>query len=512
MLHDDTIFGSRYTWSVTLHTSLRLNISFHYIRIYYMNLYKCSIGKVVIRTFRVNVYIPPWQHSDDDDIKYCGIWSNTSNYPQHRKTEIIVFSKYRVQYNISMSYSVIDANTVFSCFPRVESSTTKHLMNLLFENNNLTILEYHIVGPKHMRIILFITSRNNSEHEVYDGPGKLSRLLSSNINDKINRIFILSGFQCLVITRVRYHTSTRIYLTNINLSYRQHKIFHKVNVSINSTKTIFMTDHCSFFTWSINNSNEYNMNITVSQLKYIGVYNRQCNVAGFGVFEVQNSIYSDIATICHNAEDYKYQSIYSNGNYLHLVHYAYPEYGTLSVNFTMSTTHCKVIPINTCIFEHNCSSINSMHCRNIMDHPDINASCISGGENSDAMKCHQDPNSQVTLKVSNNECKIIQLNHAVDQYPELLWRKSCDVGLHKTGRFCLWFLNNLKLCRMNNLKLATIPEEGRILKYQIQGLLSGNFASFPHCVHNCYLWESDFFPKSEFIEFSQSKKPMAHEF
>ena len=122
-----------------------------------------------------------------------------------------------------------------------------------------------------------------------------------------------------------------------------------------------------------------------------------------------------------------------------------------------------------------------------MDQPEINASCISGGENSDAMKCHQDPNSQVTLKVSKNECKIIQLTHTVDQYPELLWRKSCDVGLHKTSRFCLWFLNNLKLCRMNNLKLATIPEEGRILKYQIQGFLSGNLASFLHCAHNCCL-------------------------
>ena len=107
-----------------------------------------------------------------------------------------------------------------------------------------------------MRIILLITSRSNLEHEVYDGPGKLSRLLNSNINDKINRMFILSGFQSLVITRVRYHANTQIDLGSINLSFRQHKIFHKVNVSISSTKTIFMVDHCSFCTWSINNSNE----------------------------------------------------------------------------------------------------------------------------------------------------------------------------------------------------------------------------------------------------------------
>ena len=474
MLHDDTLFGSRYTWDITLHASLRLNISFHYIGIYYLNLYKCSIGKVLIRTFRLNHFNQYWQYSDKDDFTYCGILSDTSNYPKHRKTQITVFSKYRVQHNISLSYSVIDSDAIVSFSPK---SPSKHLIVLYFKTYKLAIQEYYIIGPKHTKIVLFIISRNNLEHEVYDGPGKLSRRLNSQINEK-NKMFILSGFQCSVFTRANmYHNSSLIDLGNISLTYRHHKILHKINVSINSTETISITDHCLICTWFINNSNEYNINITINQLKYVGIYNRHCSVAGLGVFEVQNRIYSEISTFCYQVKDHSYQSIYSKNNHLQMVHYTYPEYGTLSVNLTMSTTHCKVIPINTCIFEHNCSSINTMHCRNIMDHPDVNASCIGGGENLDAMKCHQDPNSQVTLKVSNNECKVLQLTHTVDHYPELLW-KSCETGLHKTGVVCLWFLNTLKLCRMNNLKLATIPEQGRIINYQIKGFLSGNLAYF----------------------------------
>ena len=324
-----------------------------------------------------------------------------------------------------------------------------------------------------MKIILFIISRNNLEHEVYDGPGKLSRRLNSEIQGKNNRMFVLSGFQCSVLTRAMYHNSSRISFGNISLTYKHHDVFHKINISRSTTETISMTDHCLICTWFINNPNEYNINITVYQLQYEGMYNRHCNFAGLGVFKVQSSIHSEISTLCYQVKDYSYQSIYSKNNYLQLVHYAYPEYGTLSVNLTMSTTYCKVIPVNTCIFEHNCSSINTKHCTSIMDHPDINASCIGGGEKSDAMKCHQDPNSQVTFKVSDDECKVLQLTHTVDHYPELLW-KSCEIGLHKTGVVCLWFLNNLKLCRMNNLKLATIPEHGRIINYQIKGFLSGN--------------------------------------
>ena len=478
MLHDDTLFGYIHTWDATLHASLRLNISFHYIHIYYLNLYECSIGKVLIRTFRLNPFNQYWEYSSKDDFTYCGILSNTSNYPKHRKTQITVFSKYRVQHNISLSYSVIDSDVIVSFSPK---SPTKHLMFVYLKNYNLAIQKYHIIGPKHMKIILFIISRNNLEHEVYDGPGELSKRLNSEIDlhDKNNKMFISSGFQCLVLTRAMYHNSSRIDLDlgNISLTYTHYKIFHKINVSINRTKTISITNHCLICNWFINNSNQYNINITVNKIKYAGMYNSHCNFAGLGVFEVQNSIHSEISTFCHQIKDYSYQSIYSRNNYIQLVHYVYPEYGTLSVHLTMSTTHCKVIPVNTCIFEHNCSSINTMHCRNIMGHPDINASCIGGTENLDAMKCHQDPDSQVTLKVSDDECKILQLTHTVDNYPELLW-KSCETGLHKTGVVCLWFLNNLKLCRMNNLKLATIPEQGRIINYQIKGFLSGNLT---HC-------------------------------
>ena len=122
MLHDDTLFGSRNTWDVTLHASLRLNISFHYIRIFYLNLYECSIGKVHIRTFRLNHFNQYWQYSDKDDFTYCGILSNTSNYPKHRKTQVTVFSKYRVQYSISLSYSVIDSDVVVSFSPKFSQS------------------------------------------------------------------------------------------------------------------------------------------------------------------------------------------------------------------------------------------------------------------------------------------------------------------------------------------------------------------------------------------------------
>ena len=465
MLHDDTLFGTEHTWNVEVDTLLRLRVLFYYIHIYYLNLYTCSIGKVVIKTSTIN-----------DHFTYCGILPNTLNYSPFRKTQIMVLSKYRVQHDIFMLYSVTDVDRIRSCSSNFLSSNIKLMLGLHFERHNSTILHYYICGPKYVKIVLLIRAQLILKpYNVYDGPKDSSKVLDFKIQNMNERLFLTSTFQCTIMTWAEYNSI--ISLTHINQN-----ISEKISFPPNEVRNISMKNYHGFHMFSIWTSNEFVIKVTINSLKYIGLHNRLCRYSGLVVFDTENNTHQEISTICYNLPgSNQYQDIYCSKPKCHVAHYGYTDYGILNVTLTLSAINCKVIPINTCVFEHSCSFMKQGQCRYIMDHPDVNASCIGGGDNSDAIKCHQDPDSQVTIKVKDSKCTKLQLNHNVDNYPDLLWNKCKERWYY---RFCFQFLNNLKICRINNLKLSSIPETGKTLNYKLKGFLSGKLYLIFHLLIN----------------------------
>ena len=453
MLHDETLFGIVHTWNVNIHITLKISILFYYIHMYYLNLYTCSIGKVVIKTPTVN-----------DHFTYCGIFPTTLNYSPFRKTEIMVLSKYRVQYDIFMSYSVIDTGSITSISLNNENPYKNLLMALYLDNFNSTIEHYYICGPKYVRIIIIIKARPNSEsYKVYDGPEQSNKIIDFERKDRNTRTFLTSTFQCTIIAWTQNHGS-------ISFSYRRQNISERIIFQPNEERNISVSKYALHVT-SIRTLRQYKLKLTITSLKHSGMYNKLCNYAGLAAFDIINDIHTEISTACKISSDlHHHQDIYSMNPELLLIHYAYPEFGTLTVKFAISTTTCKVIHINTCVFEHDCTLINTKQCAKIMDHQNVNSSCVGGEKISDAMKCHQDLQSQVTVQIKDNECTILQLSHTVDHYPRLIWKRY-DEWWHP--HHCYRFMNNLKVCRMNNLKFSNIPVAGRLLKYNLKGLLSG---------------------------------------
>ena len=95
-----------HSWKFILDKHLRLNITFYHIVIKINKLYDCSVGNLPIKTFMKNPKI--------FSFSYCGIHSNTVNYPKYQNVDIIHSLRPYVSYHVKLSYSVIEVNRITS--------------------------------------------------------------------------------------------------------------------------------------------------------------------------------------------------------------------------------------------------------------------------------------------------------------------------------------------------------------------------------------------------------------
>ena len=441
-----------------LHPSLTLNITFIQIRIMYMNLFKCFIGNVTVESyFRRSI---TGTVSNLRRSVYCGCQSYIVCYKSFRFVQVKIAVHVRVQYDVSLAFSVLGSGLVES-FQRKGHRGYEMICSelaLLFHETLCTYKRALICVRKTKFIIVRGNSYSSYALSAFDGPGLLSKNVRlANQGDFFE--FRSSSFQFTIIIK-------EMRISIYRLSYLEVDITDTTKYMVNGTETIYMAYpnglcNLTSIICLINFSSEgnYKVNLTVFDLKFVGTHNSNCEYAGIVLLDSINSNLVELKTICHYFNRIKYQSFYSkNSSSLFIIIYMYKEYGQFNVSFYISQTKCSSITINVCSFELPCEYSQNKMCSELQTLPNFQSDCIGRGEN-----CIDENKIFAHIKVKNEECVIAQLTHDTRDL----------VQLKKFWQNYNW--EGHLFCRLKGMKIVTNSSLRYRRHYHGVGMFTGIF-------------------------------------
>ena len=345
---DMSAYGIKNTWAFALHPKMRLNLTFHNLQIFIMNLYDCFIGNLTVYTFLA--------HHNVSHV-FCGIYSSVIVYPTYNNVEVIMLSEYRVQYEVNMSHSVIDSNVVVSS---VVNATTENRLKGKYNSQPIwkflaiftenCIEKFHIVANKFEKLKIYATYNQSSELsvEMYDGPGTLCELITYIKKDD-TKYYITSQFQSLLyiyykkqakVSTVDYET---MYLSKLNEIYidpeRDTSIMYST-AEMNFKEVVFFRLRAPSYK---------TINLTISTCIHEGIASSKCLYSGIAIYDTLDR-YGN-STYCNPHNYNMYKSVYSKKDVLYVIIYSYMAYSYIEMKLKISLTTCKVIPFNVCHVE-----------------------------------------------------------------------------------------------------------------------------------------------------------------
>ena len=135
------------------------------------------------------------------DFRFGLLWYiflfNRLCYPKYRNVDIILFVRVWITFEIQLSYSVIDPNTIVSSIPP-KKTILQPLWMIYFPRKYATIDRYFLQVEKYRHIWLTQYFFNETSMNIYDGPGYLSPLLLGIRKTRNQTIYMTSTFQCIV--------------------------------------------------------------------------------------------------------------------------------------------------------------------------------------------------------------------------------------------------------------------------------------------------------------------------
>ena len=341
MFFDQTVYGTVHKWQFDTDIKLRLNITFYFIHIHYMDLTKCFIGSLLINSYSL------FQNSSQ---VFCGIYSNIICYPQHSKTEIIISSEYMTQYDINMFYSIIDTEIILE-YATGNDRRQKPLWMVLFYTRQTVLEKFHIIISKLNYLELIVKHNFDLLLDVFDGPGILCIKLAFN-GTRGYRNYRVSQFQ--TVFYIFYQLSSNLSFTTID--YLSKNVVFQ-NKTLNQSQDLMIypgdkteTTSVMYFTVQVP-FNERHINLTIINLYHNNNINPNCTYGGLTAYDTVDML--NEITVCNPVGKYLHRNIYSSGKYLNLVIYSYRKYIVLKIKFLLSSTKCKAISLNACFFTYS---------------------------------------------------------------------------------------------------------------------------------------------------------------
>ncbi len=451
-----------YIWLFALDANLRLNLSFHHVSIQYMNLQSCLMGYFVVGSAR-DLLCGKIQGSKYKDtggqFKYCGTHSQFINYFPHRRVKVLVSFLVPVNYEILMSYAVMDAGIAES--EPLQKYEYPHL-KWVFLNFQIkaTRFMYHLVVLKFQRLELFISQ--DAHVQAWDGPSLLSEQLKPKPFKNDMSKYISATFQCTVSVLLKWSRKAE----SVVMGHRVLKLDNHISVVINNTLGMSITfpnptHHQYLFILQLNAETKATFNVTTKKIAYTGTRNILCQFAGVTSYDMISDPPTELATACYSEVSYRHRNIYSKSSTVVLVFYLYPEYGSAHISSSVYTTKCQVIEINTCLFygqQPKTAKFLNL-CTKLKTLPSLKSSCA-------CVYCSAYRHQMFAeLSVSEGQCLVAQFNHNTDHYTKIMQPPVMNSGL----------------CFLHNFKHGHINKRYQVLRYTVTGFLKGKpkFCAFP---------------------------------
>lgn len=338
-------------YKFSMHSHLRLNLSFHYIAFTSKPDDHCQQGHISIKQTNVS-----------NIQKYCGLHSAFIVYSYSEDAEMKIFPKNQNFFVTSASYSVIDigkvSNTIF-LHPILRWCFNFHMHEISMERVFVKVGTFH-----HVHIFAENTSGNTLD--IHDGPGTKCPKLVANYTKSNQSYFVASTFQALIIVFFRKSSKSIAYRSQAVIPTKVITVKHDTKVQeFLGNSHICQTIKVCFLKFSTKNT--LKLNLTMYNFAYKGSHMMgNCSYAGLAVMDsdnghlttecVQTNFYRFVNSSgqVHSFSNYTYfgqndvKTVYSSQNEMSVLLFNYKEYGILTVSVDVETTDFRIITIDIC--------------------------------------------------------------------------------------------------------------------------------------------------------------------
>ncbi len=346
-----------------LNDSLRLNLT---LRNLYISSFRetCRFERISIFCWhgRKGKYCP-----HEGSLIYCATYSEIHCYPEHNEISITVRTTPFVILKVQMSYSIIDSGLVKTNIINRKNPYINWVMNF----PKVQVQIWHIVLKnkfKHLVLTSVLTSQGE-KIKVHDGPGDKSPVVKGQTSGDLEAKYTTTTFQVFI-------NSLQFKNTSGNLTYVESSQNKTTSIVLPNDTVITLPDFCvlkprlrgvCFLSFKVEEN--FSVNVTFSEFNDEHHNTESCDHSGIAVYDDHDQeIFKDCVKIhygrtfelkgCHQSYSivqivsrFRYtvpkslesHSVYSNSNAVTLVFYSYPEYSSLSLNITASSTECRVV-------------------------------------------------------------------------------------------------------------------------------------------------------------------------
>ncbi len=180
-----TDFYHKLAIQFSLHPKLSLNLTFGHIYFSSSSINMCSLGNLSVRSsfaFYDQKYA---------SVLYCGMYTHVKNFPGSAKVHIKLLAFPRTIFDILLSYSVIDSNTVLTFSGNGNSVSNSYVWSLLFPQMKSFVDMYHVSVKKMYRLVVALGNQNCCHFQLFDGPGAKSKTTWRHMTEKPNVLPLL---------------------------------------------------------------------------------------------------------------------------------------------------------------------------------------------------------------------------------------------------------------------------------------------------------------------------------
>lgn len=197
------------------------------------------------------------------------------------------------------------------------------------------------------RVLISIPWTLDKMFQIFDGPGIFSQVLEPHLilNDTI--LYKTSTFQSVIH---EYHLKTTK-ITAVDFSPEQQKISSYFMMRANSERNRTYLGVDSLMVFSFTTSAGFYIRVANIDIHHSLNFNTEdCRYAGVATNENAEPLCPKYVALPKDPKhkEYQFPNLYSTNNTMLLILYAYGEYGHMNASFTLGTTRCKAIVVDTC--------------------------------------------------------------------------------------------------------------------------------------------------------------------
>ena len=409
LLNQRVLNRKTYLFSFKLHNEIKLNATFNKIN-FFIGTQHCENAALAIKT----------NLNDNIGFFYCGYHSKFNFYADSNN----VLMEFLVQYNLYLlpfefnaSLEVIDKDLItnIDTFINLSLSISTNLEHIsqfhcYGVTDMVSVISYYFKTRKIYQITFSNLSLFSQKHYVYDGSGFTSPIITS-LKDSI----VTSTFQCIL--QFVIDTNTGIVDKKVFFVFKPQYLSKSNQIKIKEKDVkILNLSNVNYFqmfsTILVKAQYDFQVNLTIVKMFSSLLQNLECKEWGFLTLEYLDREYEESITLCSNHDHLVAPSrnFYSVNSSLIIFFYAYPGGPDVKISGILSTTKCKPIHFDPCIYyllQQQCETVAHFkpYLSNVTKF--VNISLIS----SDRTYYNED----VFFNVMGTECTIIQIGNKIPE-------------------------------------------------------------------------------------------------